>query len=308
MSLTIDRRDFLKLNLFSFIQILFLRAFGGNFDFKQCGDFDILDKLLELDFSEDVKSEIIFRVGLQKKYGYDQNGKLLPYDRFLKEAANFVVYKGNLRDAVIYQEATKFDVGYVITKAAYYNKVDKLDYFLQKLVGNGNGIYAKAVLSSLDNKSIESFCRLMTFRNHIDDKTMDRVYELLCQERYMPELKELQNLLPNLASKQKREITPKFSAITQFSDHDEPYGQNMNEWLLDAAKECMRYILAILQKQGEIELFEIAITAKKLCIKIIAKSYPIDFMQTLNRLFVSYLPQKLIWMVENLDILIVECE
>ena len=32
-----------------------------------------------------LKKEIVYRVGIQKKYGFDQNGKLLALDRFIEQ-------------------------------------------------------------------------------------------------------------------------------------------------------------------------------------------------------------------------------
>lgn len=65
----ITRRDFLKLKSLMMIWITFLQSFGINL-FAQSSikkiDYSLLDKLLELPFSDAVMSELKFRVDLQK--------------------------------------------------------------------------------------------------------------------------------------------------------------------------------------------------------------------------------------------------
>jgi hypothetical protein len=54
---------------------------------------------------------------------------------------------------------------------------------MQKLPGSDNKIFAKAAIAALDNKSIESFSRLMMHKSRMDERTLDRMYEILGSER-----------------------------------------------------------------------------------------------------------------------------
>lgn len=304
----VDRRDFLKLNLFAYVQLLFYRAFGFASEHKTKECASLLDRLLELDFSDTVKDEITFRVALQKKYGFDQNGKPLPLDRFIFEQANFIICKGSLRDVALFEKEAKPDASYMFIRASYYGAVDKLDFFMQKLLGSDNKIFAKAALAALDNKSIESFSRLMMHKSRMDERTLDRIYEILSSDRYAPETKRLQNLLPDLRSKQKLSVKPKFSAIYQLEEMSERPKSHAEEILIEAAKECLGYLLQILKTKGDVEFFEIFIELRKVRAKLISATYKIDFMSSLNNMLSTYVPQRLLSLLEENDILSIECE
>ena len=87
---------------------MFTRSFAASAMVdSQKPQLSLLDKLLAIDFSEVVKKEIAYRVAIQKKYGFDQNGKQLPLDRFVNEGVNFVVYSGTLRDLGLFYETAK---------------------------------------------------------------------------------------------------------------------------------------------------------------------------------------------------------
>lgn len=77
---SINRRDFLKLKSLLMIWYTFLQSFGINL-FEENSmikkiDYSLLDKLLELPFSDKVIEEIRLKVQLQKKYNTDANGNI----------------------------------------------------------------------------------------------------------------------------------------------------------------------------------------------------------------------------------------
>ena len=255
-----------------------------------------------------LKKEIVYRVGIQKKYGFDQNGKLLALDRFVSEGANFVVYSGTLRDLGLFYETAKPSAGYLVTRAAYYDKADKLDFFLQKMIGRDKQIFAKAALAALDAKSLGSFVKIMSHKNQIDNQTMDKIHTILCSDRYTPEVGTLKNILPNLSSKKQATLTPSFSSMFRVEDDYMLSAADRNMVLLDAAKEGVKYLFLILQKRGNIEYFEVFVQRKKLWVKIISKSYPVDFMTIINNNLASYIPQKLLVMLQESDVFRIECD
>ena len=241
------------------------------------------------------------------KYGFDQNGKQLPLDRFVSEGVNFVVYSGTLRDLGLFYETAKPNAGYIVTRAAYYDKGDKLDFFLQKMIGKDNQIFAKAALAALDAKSLNSFVKIMSHKNQIDNHTMEKIHAILCSDRYAPEVGSLKNILPNLSSKKQATLTPSFSSMFKLEDDYAPSDSDKNILLLDAAKEGVKYLFLILQKRGDIEYFEVFVQRKKLWAKTISKYYPIDFMVTINNMLTSYIPQKLLSMLQESDVFRIEC-
>ena len=67
MLANLQRRDFLKLNLLAYIQLMFTRSFAASAMVdSQKPQLSLLDKLLAIDFSEVVKKEIAYRVAIQK--------------------------------------------------------------------------------------------------------------------------------------------------------------------------------------------------------------------------------------------------
>ncbi len=255
-----------------------------------------------------LKKEIVYRVGIQKKYGFDQNGKLLALDRFVSEGANFVVYSGTLRDLGLFYETAKPSAGYLVTRAAYYDKADKLDFFLQKMLGEDGQIFAKAAFAALDAKSLSSFVKIMSHKNQIDNHAMDKIHAILCSDRYAAEVGALKNLLPNLSSKKQVTLAPSFSSMFKLEDDYAPSDSDKNMVLLDAAKEGVKYLFLILQKRGDIEYFEVFVQRKKLWVKTISKSYPVDFMETINNMLTSYIPQKLLLVLQESDVFRIECD
>jgi len=97
---SISRRDFLKLKSFLLIWYYFLQSFGINLlsDNSQKIDYNLLDKLQNLPFSDEVIGELNLRVNLQKKYSTNANGQTVPLDRFIKEITNFIISKKDFKD------------------------------------------------------------------------------------------------------------------------------------------------------------------------------------------------------------------
>jgi hypothetical protein len=194
----------------------------------------------------------------------------------------------------------------MIVRSAFHNKPQEMDYFIKKLIGADNQIYAKAILASLDNKSLDAFCMLMNSRPIIDTKTSDKIYEILTSERYLPEIGKLQNLLPNLASKQKKVVLPKFSfpridleKIASLFENDDTMVSNVFE--------CIKFCLETMQHQTKIVEFDIRINREKVYATTFSEVYPIAFLTDLNELFSIYLPAELRETIDSLDILVVEC-
>ena len=133
------------------------------------------------------------------------------------------------------------------------------------------------------------------------------LFRYVSQSRYGPEVGSLKNILPNLSSKKQATLTPSFSSMFKLEDDYAPSDSDKNILLLDAAKEGVKYLFLILQKRGDIEYFEVFVQRKKLWAKTISKYYPIDFMVTINNMLTSYIPQKLLSMLQESDVFRIEC-
>ena len=94
----------------------------------------------------------------------------------------------------------------------------------------------------------------------------------------------------------------------KLEDDYAPSDSDKNMVLLDAAKEGVKYLFLILQKRGDIEYFEVFVQRKKLWVKTISKSYPVDFMETINNMLTSYIPQKLLLVLQESDVFRIECD
>ena len=137
----ITRRDFLKLKSLMIVWLTFLQSFGINL-FAQSSikkiDYSLLDKLLELPFSDTVMGELKLRVELQKKYNTDANGNIHSLDRFLKEIVNFIVSNKEFNDFKLLTSISdeQIDYTHMFNTTAKHNEVNSMKYLQQKLISH----------------------------------------------------------------------------------------------------------------------------------------------------------------------------
>ncbi len=175
---SINRRDFLKLNFLLMFYTYFLQFFGINLladDDASKINYDILNKLLELPFSQEVKSEIISRVELQRKYCYDSKGQLHSLNRFLKETINFIVSREDFNDFKLLNKIkdSQLDYGYMLNSTAKHNQVDSMKYIQKKLLSSGsNKLLNDAMIYAVKSNSVKTTLHLMQQKIKLSDRTI----------------------------------------------------------------------------------------------------------------------------------------
>ncbi len=173
-----NRRDFLKLKFFLMFYTYFLQFFGVNLladDNVSKINYNILDKLLEIPFSQEVKDEIVLRVELQKRYCYDSNGQVQSLNRFLKETINFIVSRADFTDFKLLNSIKddQLDYGYMLNSTAKHNQVNSMKYIQQKLLsGSSNDMLNDAMLYAVKSNSIETTLHLMQQKIKLSDITI----------------------------------------------------------------------------------------------------------------------------------------
>lgn len=177
-----DRRDFLKLKILMFVYAFFNNTFANSM-LKKSNEFAILDRLLNLPLSPLIKQEVVLRVELQKKYGFNQNGKLHPFDRFFKEIISFIVYHGELGDLALCMSVIKKHHDYVIVQAAKYNSIATLEYSIKKLIGYDRvKSLSSAFLSAIYSNSYETTAYLSKLDITLSDSEKDKIREFFSNE------------------------------------------------------------------------------------------------------------------------------
>lgn len=216
----IDRRDFIKLKFMTIFWLYFSQFFGSNMleQPKEKLDYSILDEVLKLPFkNNEIKEEIVSRVTLQKKYGYDLNGNFLSLKRFFNEIGNFIISKNGFKDFKLLNTLhhESIDKIYYLNKAAQHNDTKILKYIQKKLVSYDSSVLNDALLHAMRSQSFNTTLQLMNSKIKLSEKTKDSITKLFYQEEYNVFYTQLSNttgklLLPSSKKysfiKQKRRI------------------------------------------------------------------------------------------------------
>lgn len=305
-----ERRTFLKLNISLFGNQLLPFNKHNNLILNQQDASELFDLLQSIDFSKVVKKEIWFRIKIHKKYGYDSSGCAIPLDRFIKENANFVLYKGTTEDILFYIAAVKSHLDYILIRAAYHNRLDIVKIFLQDVTPIQSRFYERALLASLSNKSLETFKYILNSRLSMDEQCYYEIKSILSSLRYQTHLKQLQCYLAffNLQNLEKTPIKGSFSSL---SDKYYSAMHAKHEDMIIFLEELVRmvkYILEQMKDTGEIEDFDIKIHQQKVHIHIVSEVYPLNFLSDIHLKISSIASTVIHTLLEQLDVLLFECE
>jgi len=185
----ISRRDFFKLKFILMFYTYFYQVFGVNIlaDVRLSNiDYTILDKLLKIPFSQDIKDEIVLRVRLQKQYCYDANGDLNSLDRFIKEIINFIISKKNYQDFKLLNtiKDQQIDYSYMLNCTAKHNELNSMKLIQTKLLSTNNKILDEALLYAIKSQSIDTTINIMQTKIKLDNKTQKTIMTLFQQEEY----------------------------------------------------------------------------------------------------------------------------
>lgn len=187
---SISRRDFLKLKGLMLLWFYFLQSLGINIfanELVNKPDYAILDKLLKLPFSEEVKKELKLRVYLQKKYCYDGNGNLHSLNRFLKEITNYIITNQDFNDFKLLNSINdlQIDYTYMLNCTAKHNQVNSLQYLQKKLINlKDNNLLINALEYAINSQSYETTIHLMKQKLKLDEKTQNKLLGVLQRDDY----------------------------------------------------------------------------------------------------------------------------
>lgn len=187
------RRQFLKLKLFALLGYFNPQLHALASTQVVVKPYDILDKLLTLPFSDETRHEVLLRVGLQKKYGYDSNGKQVGLQRFFREIGHFIISNYQEADfkrlyALQHEHIDKF---YYFNKAAQYNNVEALLHVKQTLIGVNDDLLNEALIFAVKGRSVDTTIVLLRDRINITPKTEAILVSLFEQETSREFVKEL---------------------------------------------------------------------------------------------------------------------
>lgn len=189
-NIDISRRDFLKLKGLMLLWFYFLNSLGVNIfadELIKRPDYSLLDRLLELPFSNVVKKELKLRVFLQKKYCYDGNGNLHSLNRFLKEITNHIVLHKNFNDFKLLNSIndSQIDYTYMFNCTAKHNQINSLEYLQKKLISlKDNDTLTYALEYAINSQSYETTIHLMKQKIKLDTNVQNRLLSVLQREEY----------------------------------------------------------------------------------------------------------------------------
>lgn len=240
---TITRRDFLKLKGLMLLWFYFIQTFGINIfaqEIRRKSDYEILDKLLKLPFTDIVKKELELRVFLQKKYCYDGNGNLHSLNRFLQEMINYIVSNENLNDFKLLNSIKdeQIDYIYMLNSTAKHNQVESLQYLKRKLISlKDNTILTNALEYAIKSQSYKTTLHLMQQKIKIDTKTQDKFLLVLQKDEYDIFYKKISNnknqmllpyrktAMPNKRYLAKKDVRSTFNSEIYYKYEDELYAK-----------------------------------------------------------------------------------
>lgn len=149
-------------------------------------DYSILDKLVELPFSADVKKEIHLRVKLQKQYCYDANGSFHSLDRFLKETINYVISKKQFKDFKMlnFIKNDQLDYSYMLNCAAKHNEIKSIKFIQKKLLSVNSTMLNEAMIYAVKSQSFEVSVHLMKQKINLDENTQKIILNEFAKEEF----------------------------------------------------------------------------------------------------------------------------
>lgn len=280
----ISRRDFLKLKSLLMIWLTFFQSFGINLFANtsiQKIDYSLLDKLLELPFSDTVMAELELRVKLQKKYNKDANGNLHSLNRFIKEMINFIISEKDFQDFKLLNsiEDEQIDYTYMLNSTAKHNELNSMKYLQKKLIAHkDNKMLETALEYAIKSQSFESTIYLMQQKIKLNDKSQKQLLEVLHQEEYENFYKKISGnktmLLPNYSKSNiltKRKMCKKTFSFLEYSFYDDTM---VYEYLIIKVHNS----LVDLYLQNFIDEFTINFDKAIVYINTYATSYSLDFI------------------------------
>lgn len=281
----ITRRDFLKLKSLMMIWITFLQSFGINL-FAQSSikkiDYSLLDKLLELPFSDAVMSELKFRVDLQKKYNTNANGNIHSLDRFLKEIVNFIVSNKEFNDFKLLTSISdeQIDYTHMFNTTAKHNEVNSMKYLQQKLIAHKDESMLHSALEyAIKTQSFDTTLYLMQQKIKLSDASQKQLLGVLHKEEYENFYKKISGnnrmLLPSYSKEniiKKRKMSKKIFIVENYFYWD---GSLIYEYLTTLVHNS----LVDLYSGYLIDEFDLKLDVNKAYIVTYSKSYPINFIE-----------------------------
>lgn len=185
---SITRRDFLKLKSLLVFWFYLLNTFGINIfaEEKEDLDYDILDELLKLPFSDKVKKEIESRVSLQKKYCFDAGGFLHPLNRFFKEIGNFIVAQNNLEDYNLLNTLPKKHLNqiYLFNKASMQNNVPIIKSIQQGMIGMNQSMLNEALVHAINSFSVDTTTQLLRSKIDLNETSKACIEKVFTEKEY----------------------------------------------------------------------------------------------------------------------------
>lgn len=149
-------------------------------------DYSILDKLIKIPFSKEVKEEIRLRVKLQKQYCYDANGSLHSLNRFLKETINFIISRKDFNDFKLLNSLkdNQIDYTYMLNSTAKHNEVKSMKFIQKKLLSTNSNMLNEAMLYAVKSQSFEASTYLMQQRIKLDENTQNMILNEFKKEEF----------------------------------------------------------------------------------------------------------------------------
>ena len=288
----LSRRDFFKLKFLLMMYTYFYQFFGTNLLAKtklSDIDYSILEKLLKIPFTQEIKNEINLRVKLQKRYCYDANGNLNSLNRFLKETINFIISKKSFKDFKLLNiiKDKQLDYGYMLNCTAIHNEVNSMKLIQTKLLSTNNNMLDEAMLYAIKSQSFDTTINLMQQKIKINKNTQKVIMSLFQHEEYDIFYKKLSGidtikLLPynknynikNIRRISKKNIMSFDNVMIYFGDFE----QNLFAIVYNSIGDMyMQYFI----DDYTVELYN-----HKVYIKVWSHNniYPIDFLETYEKI------------------------
>lgn len=309
-----SRREFLKLNMSLFFSPSHYLGIDPLSIFTNPitqSHHDLLAILERLEFSEEVKNEILYRIAIHRKYGFDSNHQAIPLDRFVKENANFILCKGTINDVFLYIAAIdKQYFDYIFIQAAYHNKIHFLEILIQEVCFNNNNIFERALLSALANKALDSFSFILKYSYSINELAFSHIKSILLSTRYKNERPLIKTYMHfhDLDDHKPLLNFTSFSSFdgsrykTNFIDVDD-----LND-LRQELYETIKYLLSYILHNNIIEDFSLKIFHNKIHVTTFSKIYYENFIDQFYTTLRTLSPEILNIFLDQQDIVIFDCQ
>ena len=307
------RREFLKLNMslfFSPSHYLGIDSLSILTKPSTQSPHDLLAILERLEFSEEVKNEVLYRIAIHRKYGFDCNHQAISLDRFVKENANFILYKGTIKDIFLYIAAIdKQYFDYILIQAAYHNKIHFLEVLIQDVCFNNNNVFERALLSALSNKALNSFRFILKYSFSINELTYSHIKSILVSTRYKNE----RPLIKTYTHFNDLEDNKPLSNFISFSSFDDRRYNlhlidiyDLNDFLQELY-ETIKYLLSYILHNNIIEDFSLKIFQNKIHITTFSKIYYKNFIDQFYTTLRTLSPEILNIFLDQQDVVIFDC-